>query len=99
MNLSLSEALNRVHKWERQATKVYGMMLADSSPLVIKFSGHVSIHEQVIILAGEDNFELTLAFLPTMTFKYNDALLEITEPGWCCCIFENKPDRASRPVT
>ena len=99
MNLSVSEAIERLRNWERKGTKLYGLMLPKSSPLAIRFSGHVSLHEQVIIIAGEhDESEVTLVFLPEMTYAYNNALLEIRSLGWRCVIFEDKPDYNLRLV-
>ncbi len=56
MNLSLSEALERLSKWENAASEVNGMMLPDSSPCVIKFIAGVSVHNEGIITDRRERF-------------------------------------------
>lgn len=98
MNLSLSEALERVRSWERRGTKLYGLVLHGPSPLIIRFSGFVAVHEQAITLGHDETCELILVFLPEMTYTYREAILHIRGSEWHCGIFETKPDYKLRLV-
>lgn len=92
MNLSLSEALDRVRKWESHRTRLHVVITADASPMTVNFRGCVSVHGHVIVLDGKNGIDLTLGFVPDLKFTYNDALLEIRGSGWCCYLFGNRPD-------
>jgi len=98
VDLSLSETLDRIRKWERQATELNGMLLGDASLYVIKFKGRVAVHAEGFIMSGQNGFELTMPLLPAMTFHYDNTLLEIRALGWRCTLFEDKPDHGLRLV-
>jgi hypothetical protein len=89
MDLALSEALARVRTWETKASCINGMLLSDSSLMLVKFTGRVTIMDDVITFM-ETPFEFRLSLTPAMTFKYADATLEIRALGWRCCLYEPK---------
>jgi len=55
MNLSLSETIAVAHRWEKKAIEINAMMLSDSSAWVIKFVGRVSVSNDTIMLALDDD--------------------------------------------
>jgi len=89
MNLSLSETIALADRWEKKAIEINAMMLSDSSAWVIKFAGRVSVSNDTIMLAlDDDRFEFRLTLLPNMAFAYSKSLVEIKTAGWRCCFYE-----------
>jgi len=62
MDLAASEALARVQTWQTKQSRVNGMVLSDTSQMVIKFAGRVTIQGDVItFIEGSFEFRLSLA--------------------------------------
>jgi hypothetical protein len=89
MDIAASEALERVRRWEKRATYLNGMLLSNSSLMLVKFAGRVTIHKDVITFM-ENSFEFCLSLTPTMAFKYSNAGLEIIAAEWCAVLYEPK---------
>lgn len=87
MDLTLSEAVAHVQAWEMNASPLNVMVLSDSSEMVVKFAGCVTIKDDVITSADQP-LEFRLSLTPTMIFKYADAVLEIRALGWHCILYE-----------
>jgi hypothetical protein len=66
------------------------MVMSETSQMVVKFAGRVTITDDVITFT-EGSFEFRLSLAPGMTFKYADATLEIRALGWRCVLYEPKP--------
>lgn len=99
MKLSLSKAFDCVRKWETQGTEINGILIAVvPSALVVKFQAHAAIHAQGVILTAENGFELSVVLTESMTFTYNDALLEIRMEDWRLCLYEPKSNHSLRIV-
>ena len=90
MDLALSEALARVQTWQTKQARINGMVLSDSSQMVVKFAGRVTVKDDVITFI-EGSFEFRLTLAPGMIFKYGDGVLEIRALGWRCVLHEPKP--------
>ena len=89
MDLAASEALARVRAWETNQSRVNGMVLSDTSQMVVNFAGRVTVENDVITFTGTQ-FEFRLSLAPQMIFKYGDGVLEIRALGWRCVLHEPK---------
>lgn len=64
------------------------MILTLESELIITLNGRVRVCEGMIMLTAKGGCELKLKPLPTMTFMYGDATLDIRGLGWRCVLYE-----------
>ena len=78
-----------LHTKVEEASNSHQLLLSDSSSMVAKFSGSVTVNKDVITLT-EGSFEFRLSLTPEMILKYDDHTLEIRAAGWRCVLYEPK---------
>jgi len=88
MDLSPSEALDRIREWERQKRKITCLIVFPGSDMSIALNGRVSVREGGIVLTGYGGCEFTVTHVETVTFQYRNGYLVISGVGWLCGLWE-----------
>ena len=90
MNLAISEAVDRLRRWETQASNIRGSLFTNSQELQITFLARIYIEGDAITLASDTGFKFHLTLSDAMTFRYSEAMLEIRAASWRCILHEAK---------
>jgi uncharacterized ferritin-like protein (DUF455 family) len=88
MNLALSRAIDRLQRWETQASNVRGSLFTNSHELQIAFLARIHIEANAIALTSDTGFKFHLTLTDAMTFRYIEAILEIRAASWRCILHE-----------
>lgn len=77
MNLPLSQAIDRLCRWETQASNIRGSLFTNSQELQITFLARICIERDAITLTSDTGFKFHLTLSDAMTFRYSKAILQI----------------------
>lgn len=97
MDLTVSEFVDILRKWETEGIKISGLLESTQSSIMqVQFTEcAISVKGASITVTG-DRFQVSATLVPTMTFKYSESegdephnsILEVRALAWRCILFE-----------